>query len=177
MNLRLLLPCASLVLLAACSAGPTATKLHPDWQPYDNAAQGYSMKLPPMWDIGHAQVGGDIVAFNDKDATYKLEVFTQPTASADVTEYLKKYDAEMANGFEGQPSLRVDGSSDVMVAGLRAVERREYGLASDMHTLMTYILHGGKMMEITFMREDGKELSASDLALARDIIATLVIRK
>ena len=167
-------------LLFACTptapqapASPSsAAPMHADWTSYKSPEDGYTMELPPMWQINHADIEQHLVLFNNSDDTYRLEMYIAPTVQT-LDAYLKKHDADFATAYEGQPGVKVTGSEKVTVGGTNAIKRHEFANAAGFDTFMAYVLHGGKIYEMNFLRMDGKPMSVADTKLFADVLATV----
>lgn len=147
--------------------------MHDDWSMYKSPDGAYTMEIPPMWQIQHSDIEQHLILFVDKDDAYRMEVYVVETKTTDLDAYVKKHDAEIATAYEGQPGIGLKGKEKISIGGVAAINRHEFANAAGFDTYMAYVLHGGKIYEINFLRMDGEPMTGEDATFFMSVLATV----
>ena len=78
-----------------------------------------------------------------------------------------------ANGWEGQASVKVEKTEDMVIAGEKGHLWQRSLLAAGLHDLIASVVHGKTVFTFTLRREDGEPISAEQEATMRKILSTM----
>ncbi|MDO8575093.1 MAG: hypothetical protein Q7R78_00115 [bacterium] len=127
------------------------------WLSYTSSEYGFSFKYPTGYIIvkvndsyneNDSNNGQIIISKSNSDtkSEVKYEFWLETTKYTDVVSYLKDSDQIKATGYEGQASVKVLDTRDILVNGTKAVQRTEQNLAGDFIYTAVYFKVGDNIM-------------------------------
>jgi hypothetical protein len=135
----------------------------------------YALSLPKGFALDQGSLSNDepLTSFRGGTPATVVRVLVTPVTQTTLAEALAARDAVSAHAWESQPSIAVQSSSGVTVAGLSGIERRESQLAAGFDVEAAYVLHAGRLYRFSTEPYDSETLLPAQIDLHHQIVKTI----